>query len=282
MIRPTTRRSAPTTPTPRPWAASPTVLTGVLTAVALMLVLVLGASMAPAAAHVSSDPAAASGTTDDAGITTVVLSFDHGCGDSPTTGLRVQLPDGTTEVTTTDPDGWTSSITDGVVTWTGGSIASADKGSFEVRARLVGEAGEVIYLPTVQTCPDGEEAWIEIPADGDQEPEAPAPAVTLTRTVGPAGADADAGTGTDAGGTSTTATGGSTRSPGTASTLLGTATTTVGPAAGSSPGTTGLVIFIAVLVIIAGGALVLYLRNRRPRGTHGADANGPGGNDPDA
>ncbi|MCB1248215.1 MAG: DUF1775 domain-containing protein [Acidimicrobiales bacterium] len=228
-----------------------------------VVLLTLALWSSPAMAHVSSDPAAASGTTDDAGITTVVLSFDHGCGESPTTGLRVQLPDGTTEVTTTDPDGWTSAVSDGVVTWTGGSVAPKDKGSFELRARLVGQAGEVVYLPTVQTCPDGEEAWIEIPVDG-AEPEAPAPAVTLTRTVTPAGTE-DGTASTTADGSATTAAPGSTRAPGTASTLLSTGVTTVGPAAGSSPGTTGLIIFIAVLVIIGGGAVVLYLRNRRPR-----------------
>ncbi len=229
-----------------------------------LVLLALALWSAPAMAHVSSDPAAASGTTDDAGITTVVLSFDHGCGESPTTGLRVQLPDGTTDVTTADPDGWTSAVSDGVVTWTGGSVAPKDKGSFELRARLVGQEGEVIYLPTVQTCPDGEEAWIEIPVDG-AEPEAPAPAVTLTRTVAPAGDAGGTGT-TTADGSTTTAGPGTTRAPGTASTLLSTGVTTVGPAAGSSPGTTGLIIFIAVLVIIGGGAIVLYLRNRRPRG----------------
>ncbi|MEZ5205570.1 MAG: DUF1775 domain-containing protein [Acidimicrobiales bacterium] len=121
----------------------------------------------------------------------------------------------------------------------------------------------MVYLPTVQTCPDGEEAWIEIPVDG-AEPEAPAPAVTLTRTVTPAGTE-DGTASTTADGSATTAAPGSTRAPGTASTLLSTGVTTVGPAAGSSPGTTGLIIFIAVLVIIGGGAVVLYLRNRRPR-----------------
>ena len=43
-----------------------------------VVLLTLALWSSPAMAHVSSDPAAASGTTDDAGITTVVLSFDHG------------------------------------------------------------------------------------------------------------------------------------------------------------------------------------------------------------
>jgi periplasmic copper chaperone A len=45
--------------------------------------------------------------------------------------------------------------------------------------------GETIYFPTIQTCEQGETAWIEIPAEGD-DPEAleePAPAATVVEAA---------------------------------------------------------------------------------------------------
>ena len=44
------------------------------------------------------------------------------------------------------------------------------------------EAGEIRF-PVIQTCEQGELAWIEIPAEGAAEPEHPAP--TLKITAGP-------------------------------------------------------------------------------------------------
>jgi uncharacterized protein YcnI len=41
--------------------------------------------------------------------------------------------------------------------------------------------GQTIYFPTIQTCEDGEAAWIEIPAEGQdgEELELPAPGVAV-------------------------------------------------------------------------------------------------------
>ena len=42
--------------------------------------------------------------------------------------------------------------------------------------------GETLYFPVIQTCEEGEAAWIEIPAEGEdgEELESPAPSITLT------------------------------------------------------------------------------------------------------
>lgn len=237
--------------------------TGAGTLVAVVLAVLLGWA-GTAAAHVESTPAGAEGATDDAGITTIVFSFDHGCDGSPTTALRVQLGEQVTEPVPVDPAGWTSSIgpagTSGqVLEWSGGSVPDGEAGRFELRARVVGTEGDVVYFPTVQQCAEGEHAWIEVPERGADEPENPAPSITLSRTVEAEGGPVGTTPGTGATASTTT----TARS--SAGSLLIEEATTEGPAAGTEPGTMGLVVLLVVMAIIGGGALVLYLRHRRPR-----------------
>src|SRR3954465_6324331 len=71
----------------------------------------------PAWAHVDAE-----GETATSGITTVTFSFEHGCAESPTTSLKVKLPDGTTDVAADNPAGWTSATDGGQIQWTGGTI----------------------------------------------------------------------------------------------------------------------------------------------------------------
>ena len=66
------------------------------------LALALGAPLA-AAAHVHVDPGTAS-----AGATqTLTFSFAHGCDDSPTTALTIDIPDGVANATPAVQGGWT-------------------------------------------------------------------------------------------------------------------------------------------------------------------------------
>ena len=46
--------------------------------------------------------------------------------------------------------------------------------------------GEMLYFPTIQTCEEGETAWIEIPAAGEDHDdlEAPAPGVAIVEAAG--------------------------------------------------------------------------------------------------
>src|SRR5262245_45247204 len=91
--------------------------------------------------------------------TAVSFTFTHGCSSQPTTSLRVQLPVGTADVQAADPPGWTHTVTDTELHWTGGSIPDGQRGTFTATMQLPGNAGETVFLPTLQGCPSAEEAW---------------------------------------------------------------------------------------------------------------------------
>jgi uncharacterized protein YcnI len=131
-----------------------------------------------------------------------VLRLGHGCEGSPTTTVRVQIPDGVINVKPMPKPGWElatkvepyaepmayrdTMLTEGVreITWSGGSLPDAWYDEFVFRGQLPdGEPGTVIYFPTVQECPGGGvHRWIEIPAEGKtrDDYEEPAPQLTLT------------------------------------------------------------------------------------------------------
>ena len=54
---------------------------------------------------------------------------------------------------------------------------------FEIRAQMPDTEGETIYFPVVQTCEEGEHAWIQIPEEGGPEAESPTPGVTLVAST---------------------------------------------------------------------------------------------------
>jgi uncharacterized protein YcnI len=196
----------------------------------------------PAWAHVE-----AAGKTEAGGITTVTFTFAHGCAASPTTGLKVQLPDGTTAVTPQNPAGWTSTATATELTWSGGSIPDSTPGEFVASMRIVGTKGDTVFLPTVQLCQTGQEDWIEKTAEAEAEHAAPRIVLDETVTADPA---------------ITTTTIASTITTARASTTTATVSDTTTP---DTKNNVGVVVLIVVMALIAGGALVLYLRNRRPR-----------------
>ena len=179
MIRTTRTSRAPGTR-----ALSRSVRRGVGAAVVAGAALVMLAG--PASAHVEAE-----GDTDASGITTVTLSFSHGCSPSPTTSLKVEIPAGTTEVTPQNPTGWTSTVAADALTWTGGPIPDTTPGTFVVSMRIVGTTGQTIFLPTIQGCETGSNDWIE--KTDDPEAENAAPRITLTQTVAPASTVTTAG-----------------------------------------------------------------------------------------
>ena len=241
-----------TTSSTRPTGA-PRVSRSVRRGLAATLVAVLGLVVLalPASAHVEAE-----GDTAASGITTVTLSFQHGCSPSPTISLKVELPDGTTEVEAQNPTGWTSNIAPHTITWTGGPIPDTTPGTFVASMRIVGNAGDIVFLPTIQGCVDGSNDWIEKTADA--EADNAAPRITLTQTVAPAT-------------TVTTAASSATTKADTASTQ-GTTDSSAEAAANdakivedSNNSPIGTIAIIIIVAIIAGGALVLYLRNRKPK-----------------
>jgi periplasmic copper chaperone A len=151
-----------------------------------------------AAAHVTANP-----TEAPAGdFAMVKFRVPHGCEESPTTSLTIQIPEGVVSVTPEAVPGWRTTteigelaepvevhgetVTEGVrkVTWTGGPLDPHQFVDFGLSMMTPDAAGETIYFPAVQRCEQGQTRWIQIPVEGEEEPEAPAPGVTLVASSG--------------------------------------------------------------------------------------------------
>ena len=131
-----------------------------------------------ASAHIDPDPpAVAAGST-----ATVGFKIEHGCDGSPTTDLKFEIPDGVTDVAAMGKEGWTATLTGNVLEFKGGPLAADTEDHFDITFTAPAQAGD-IHFPIIQTCAQGELAWIEIAAEGAAEPEHPAP--TLKVTDGP-------------------------------------------------------------------------------------------------
>ena len=242
-----TDRSPTRGPARRPGTAALVALAAGVAALAL--------AVAPAAAHVGAE---ATDVTPD-GFTRVVLSFQHGCEGQPTTALRVQVPEGATDVAAEDGEGFTAEVADGTITWTGGSIPDGTAAELAFSAKLAQPDGTEVLVPTIQTCPDGEIAWIEPPTEDTSEAASPSPVIVVP--VG-GGEQASAPSTTEAP-TSTTTT-----------TATDVAVDEDRPAAAdvaAAPedesalggGAVGFMVFAGVMVAVAGGATYLVIRSRR-------------------
>ncbi|MGB0114092.1 MAG: YcnI family protein [Ilumatobacteraceae bacterium] len=162
------------------------------------------------------------------GYTTLTFSAGHGCGESPTTEIRIQIPESIPAPTPTRNANWeiekvieqletpietdhgataTERVSEVVYT----AITPLPNGIrdvFQLSVKVPEDAaGETIWFPTVQTCEEGVNRWIEIPAEG-QDPhdlESPAPGISVVAATGDGhdqgtdDHDADAAAGADAG-----------------------------------------------------------------------------------
>jgi len=152
------------------------------------LALALGAPLA-ASAHVHVDPDAAS-----AGATeTLTFSFAHGCDDSPTTALAIDIPEGVANATPVVQGGWTitrelgsNGVPTRVVYTADNPVESGLKASVSMDVLFAESAADTeLAFPVTQTCAVGETAWTQV-ADDDQDPEeldTPAPVVTVGAAV---------------------------------------------------------------------------------------------------
>lgn len=148
----------------------------------------------PAAAHVTFDVREAAADT----TLRAALRVPHGCDGSPTTAIRVSIPDGVGTVKPMPKPGWDlSTIREPVaqparagghgspadrvaeVRWSGGSLLDEHYDEFVLRMRMPAEPGTTLYFPVVQECAEGVHRWIEIPVEGTGEPPEPAPAIRL-------------------------------------------------------------------------------------------------------
>lgn len=154
-----------------------------------------------AAAHVTLEASeAAAGTYHK-----VVLRVPHGCDGSPTTAIRVQIPDGVVGVKPQPKAGWDletvigklaepvdaghgNVVTEGVqeVRWTDGRLLDEHYDEFAMRVRLPDQADAVLYFRTIQECEEGTHRWIEIPEEGRSSGDYQEPAPAL-RVIGGSG-----------------------------------------------------------------------------------------------
>jgi uncharacterized protein YcnI len=149
-------------------------------------------SAAPALGHVTANP----GKAEAGGYSYHAFRVGHACEGSPTTKVSVSIPDGVVSVKPQEVAGWTIAITRGPITpyeqhrekvsegvkevsWTGGPLPDDHMQQFGISMKLPDKAGQTIHFPTVQTCKQGVNRWIDIPVAGQSEPETPAPGIEL-------------------------------------------------------------------------------------------------------
>lgn len=175
-------------------------LAGAITGATLMIAVAL-----PASAHttiIDGDHVPGGGYG-----TQITFRVPHGCAGAPTDTLEVQIPEGVTSVHPKWTAGWTieteprvaapaseaseaspaaeTSTEVGLVRWSGASLPDDQYMDFQIRAVFPETPGAVIYFPAVQHCGDVQEAWIQIPAEGQSadDLEFPAPSVTIGEAV---------------------------------------------------------------------------------------------------
>lgn len=167
----------------------------------------------PAYAHVG----ATADSTAAGAHTVVTISVPHGCDGSPTTEVAVQIPEGILSVVptrqpyydvekrvekldepVTDAHGneFTERVASVVYTATT-PLPEGQRDALELSLQLPDSPGETLAFPAVQTCEEGETAWTEIPAEGQDasELERPAPSFVITEADGAVGHDTESSDG---------------------------------------------------------------------------------------
>lgn len=164
--------------------------------------LVLGGALA-AEAHVS----IADDTAEAGAYEILTMSVPHGCDGSATTGIAVQIPEGINAVTPTRnsyydveevmealetpiTDSHGNEVTERVeqIVYTATTpLPEGQRDVFELSLQIPEEATDsTLYFPTVQTCEEGEVAWVQIPEDGQDadDLESPAPSIDIIAAGG--------------------------------------------------------------------------------------------------
>lgn len=165
----------------------------------LGVALLLAAGQAHAHATFETQKAPSGGTYK------AVLRVPHGCDGEATHTVRIRMPEGIIAVKPMPKPGWALSTTTGTyaqsydyygtptsegvqeIIWSGGALPDAWYDEFVFRGYVTDlPADSVLAFPTVQSCANGEVAWDEIAAAG-QDPHAleyPAPTVTIVAQDG--------------------------------------------------------------------------------------------------
>jgi len=159
---------------------------------ALAAGLVLAAPLA-ASAHVTVTPDASVA----GGYDVLTFAFSHGCDGSPTTALRIDVPDGLDSVSPTLQPGWTIDVerdaSDGLVSrvvYTADEPVPSDlRATVDLGVKYADDAPVTLAFPVEQVCSEGAVSWSEIPEDGQDPHELDSPAPTVTLDAAAAGGD---------------------------------------------------------------------------------------------
>lgn len=172
---------------------------GVALAALLVPALVLALAVAaPAAAHVTLTPS----TTRAGALAVLQFAIGHGCDGSATTAVTIRVPEPITAVTATRHPRWAveqevvaidppvvdadgTRLTERVSAVTFRADRPLPEGQRDVLelALVLPEADTVLAFPTIQTCEEGETAWTEVPAGGQDPEQLDRPAPTLVVTA---------------------------------------------------------------------------------------------------
>ena len=153
---------------------------GVLGGAALALAVPV---MAGAHVGVSPDELAAG----DHGVLT--FSFSHGCENSPTTALRITMPEGLASVAPTMDSDWNIQVERGddglvsAVTYTAVTPVPTDlRGAVSMGVGLDESTPATLAFPVVQECVEGSTEWTQLAENGEDPHslDAPAPVVSVT------------------------------------------------------------------------------------------------------
>jgi uncharacterized protein YcnI len=170
---------------------------GILGGAVLALVI---PSMASAHVGVSPDELVAG----DHGVLT--FSFSHGCENSPTTALRITMPDGLASVAPTMDSDWNIQVERGddglvsAVTYTAISPVPTDlRGAVSMGVGLDESTPDSLAFPVVQECVEGATEWTQLAENGEDPHtlEAPAPVVSVSAAAADGHGDHDAAAGTE-------------------------------------------------------------------------------------
>lgn len=173
-------KNTATTPAHRPSRRALKIGGGLALAAGLVLAAPLAAS-----AHVTVSPDAA--TAGDYSVLT--FAFSHGCEQSPTTSLTIDVPEGVASIAPQIEPGWTIDRVGGnegipaqIVYTADTPIESGLRATVTLQVNFADEvAGTTVAFPVLQSCADGATDWSEI-ADAGQDPhdlDAPAPTVVV-------------------------------------------------------------------------------------------------------
>lgn len=123
----------------------------------------------------------------DHGVLT--FSFSHGCENSPTTALRITMPDGLASVAPTMDSDWNIQVERGddglvsAVTYTAATPVPTDlRGAVSMGVGLDESTPDTLAFPVVQECVEGSTEWTQLAENGEDPHslDAPAPVVTVT------------------------------------------------------------------------------------------------------